>query len=123
MSLAPLPFPLGMSEVSLSNLQHMKSLIRYKNLSQITALTSFVIGTLLFCLFLILKDRVPIVVIGMYYVVIAFTINTIVFSVLLFSIPFFWENRLELFRYCGILLLNIPIVILYFFLVLEFIDM
>ncbi len=101
----------------------MRNLNNIKHTGKLTALISFAIGTFLLIFFLLFKNHQSIIMIGIYYVIGAFVINTVVFITLLLSAFYFWNQRVDLLKTCGILLLNIPIAIGYFYLVLHFIDL
>lgn len=95
---------------------------RIKNVCKGSALLSFIIGTILLAIFLITQKFDSIVTIGIYFVVIALWYNLVVFIITLISAMYYWQNRIELLGHCGLLLLNIPIAIGYFFIVLNLID-
>ncbi len=118
MFLAPLPTQRNERGLLLKH-KKMTTVNNIKNTGKLTALISFVIGTFFLLFFVIFKTYDSIVIIGMYYIAIAFIVNSIVFLSVFISGLYFWDRRLELFATCGILLLNIPIAIGYFFLVLN----
>ncbi|WP_299111754.1 hypothetical protein [uncultured Winogradskyella sp.] len=101
----------------------MKVIQNIKNTCKITALVSFIIGTILVILFAITRTYTPIVTIGIFYVYIAVIINLLIFISVLLSAFYFWKYRLELFYHCGLLLMNIPIAIAYFIIVLKLIGL
>lgn len=87
--------------------------------SKIITLCCFVIGTTLFSLFLYLgESRIP-VMIGIKFVIVAILINTILFLANLIIALFSSENRFEHIKTCGLILLNIPIAILYFRIIIS----
>ena len=94
-----------------------------KNTAKLTALASFVIGTFLVLFFALFRTYDAIIVIGIYYVGIAIVANLIVFISVFISALYFWNQRHKLFIACGTLLLNIPIVIAYFFIVIYLSDL
>jgi len=101
----------------------MKNPVIYlKNTAKLTALISFIMGTLIlvtYVLFHSSKYNTDIIQIGISYVSIAIVINTIIFIITCSSALYYWNNRLELFASSGLLLLNIPIAFAYFFIVLS----
>jgi hypothetical protein len=97
----------------------MEHQIKSDNIHQVarvTALISFIVGSLLFTLYLFLKDD-NIVLVGLFYVLIAVVVNLIVLFALLlaFSKPNinYEQNVLSI----GILLSNIPIAIIYLYII------
>lgn len=94
-----------------------------KNTAKLTALVSFIIGTFLVLLFALFRTCDTLIVIGIYYVAIAIAVNLIVFVSVLISVLYFWNLRHQLFITCGVLLLNIPIAIAYFFIVIYLSDL
>ena len=94
----------------------------YKELLQIpvwTAAVSFIIGTLLFGLHMVNIRNDGILFIGFFYVLIAIIINLIVL-VIMVTLSFIYRNhQTEILKYASILLINIPIVILYLFLIFS----
>ena len=87
---------------------------------KITALTSFIVGTIILILHIYLKDEVGILIVGLYYTIAAFFINSMLFSSLIIA-AFIKENyRKKLVTSAGILLVNIPIAFLYIFIVYHF---
>lgn len=98
----------------------MKIINKITNTCRVTAFLSFIIGTILLILFTMTRTFSPIITIGILYIYVAFIINLILFVFVFLSAFYFWQYRLELFRHCGLLVLNIPIAIVYFFIVLKF---
>ena len=94
---------------------------RIKNVCKGSTLLSFIIGTILLILFLISRKFGTIVSVGVYYVVIAFWFNVVIFFITLLSACYYWKNRIELFSHCVLLLINLPIAICYFFTVINLI--
>ncbi len=87
--------------------------------SKIIALFSFIIGTILFSSFLYFgESKIP-VMIGVKFVIVAILINTILFLANLIIALFNSENRFEYLKTCGLILLNIPIAILYFYIIIS----
>ena len=93
----------------------MKTLI---NSAKVTALFSFVLGTILLALHLYLKQP-KLLIIGFYFTLIAIFINSIVLLIILILAIINIRYRYELLKTSGILLLNIPIVVFYIYIVLE----
>ena len=89
------------------------------DISKIVASISFIIGTLLLVLFLFFKQEESLIMLGFYYVIGAFIINTFVLLSLLTRLILNSENRIELLKAIGIILINIPIAIGYFFIVIN----
>lgn len=87
--------------------------------SKIVAFMSFIIGTILFSLYLYFGESDTLIDIGIKFVIAAIAINIILlFSNLLLS-AVYAENRIEYLKTCGIILLNIPIVIFYLYVILS----
>lgn len=87
--------------------------------SKIIALLSFVIGTILFSSFLYFgESKIPIMI-GIKFIIVAILINTILFLANLIIALFNSENRFEYLKTCGVILLNIPIAILYFRIIIS----
>ncbi len=79
------------------------------------ALLSFIIGTFLFMIFF-LEQSMLLLKIGIIYIIVSFFINTFVIIHLIYLAIFNPKERMNLVLTCGILLLNIPIVIGYIYL-------
>ena len=86
---------------------------------KIIAILSFVIGTVILALHLTFKHNTTLLIVGLYFTIIAVIINLIVFLSLLVTAIINFEYRFELLKSCGIILLNIPIAFLYFYLVIT----
>lgn len=89
--------------------------------SKIVAGISFILGTLLLVLFLFFREIESIIMIGIYYVLIAFVINSFIFFWLIVRLINCSENKIELLQATGVILSNIPIAIGYFFIVINII--
>lgn len=87
-----------------------------QQLGKTTALLSFVIGTSIFALALYFGEPNYPIQFGMLFIIIAAIINITILSVIVGSAILKPEERLEPLKTCGFMLLNIPIVILYFYL-------
>ncbi len=94
----------------------MKDLI---DLTKIVSIGSFIIGTFIFMLFIINPDYFPLVTFGYIFVLIAFIINSIFFVLILVSIFINKIHRKSLLKTLGLLIGNIPIATIYFFIVLK----
>ena len=90
---------------------------RFKATSKI-AWISFSIGTLLFVLQVFIKGINTVTIIGYYYVGLAVIINSIILMILL-SILYLKKNKIETIKSIGIILLNIPIALLYYQIVIN----
>lgn len=87
--------------------------------SNIFALLSFVIGTILFSSFLYLGESKISVIFGIKFVIAAFLINTILLLANLIIALLNSENRFEHLKTCGLILLNIPMALLYFRIIIS----
>ena len=87
-----------------------------QNFGKITALASFVAGSTIFALYSYFGEPDFPIQIGILFVIGALVINTGIVLVLIGAALLKSENRIELLKTCGIMLLNIPVVILYFYL-------
>lgn len=81
-------------------------------IARITAAGSFIIGTLLFITY-ILSNASILLLIGFYYVMIAFILNLIILLILLTTALSDRDNYIEYFKAIGLMLLNIPASFLY----------
>lgn len=89
-----------------------------KKISYKCAIISFGMGTFLLLLFILTRvDNVA--VLGFLYVVLAITINTILFFFNLFCAYFTLKYRKKFLINSGILLLNAPIALFYLYLMIE----
>ncbi len=87
--------------------------------SKIIVLISFIIGTILFSLFLYLgESKIPIMI-GFKFVIVAIVINAIFFFANLLLSSIYSENRIDYIKTCGIILINIPIAILYLYIIIS----
>lgn len=89
------------------------------NTAKIIAGLSFIFGTILLVLFLNLKHGETIVMTGYIYTLITLLVNLIVFIILLGCAINNKFYRTKLLKTCGLLLLNIPIAISYFLIVVN----
>lgn len=88
--------------------------------SKALALLSFIIGTILFVLQLYFQGTIRIIDIGLIFIIIAVIINTISLIALIFNLLVNTDYKLEILKTCGMILLNIPIAILYFYTLLRY---
>lgn len=100
--------------------QILEHLIRHKFPTQL-AVTSFIIGTLLFLGFIIFPKEEAFIYVGMIYILIAFVVNSCTFLFLVYQ--YFMEPDEKLYHQFQIIIMlsNIPISILYFYLLISFI--
>ena len=87
--------------------------------SRAIALLSFGFGTILFSLFLYFGESIVPIMVGVKFVIVAILVNSILFLTNIILAITNSENRIELLKTCAILLLNIPIAILYFYIVIS----
>jgi hypothetical protein len=87
---------------------------------KITAILSFVIGTILLAFYLYFGESFIPITLGLGFVAVALIINTVLFIACLGSAIIYHRNRIELLKTCGLMLLNIPISIGYFYMVITF---
>lgn len=94
----------------------MNSLI---NTGKTIAFLSFVIGTILFAFQLYFQGSLRLVHIGLVFIVVAVIINTVSLIALIFVLLGNTDNKLDILKTCGLILLNMPIAILYFYILIE----
>lgn len=94
----------------------MKDLILF---GKIIAFLSFIIGTIIVSLYLYFNNSNAIGSFGFYFVIIALIINMLLLVVNIIAIIIDGTHRAELIKTCGIMLLNIPIAILYVYIVIS----
>ncbi len=90
--------------------------------SRFLAIFSFTLGTLLFMFFLLLKEPI-LMFIGLFYVPIAIIVNLILVASIIFKKLKKYIEKKEAMISVGILLLNIPIIYLYFKLSIPIIEL
>lgn len=88
--------------------------------SKIVALISFIIGTVLFSLFLYQERPETSIMVGIKFIITAFVVNGILFFANLLVSAIYVENRINHIKTCGIMLLNIPVAIFYLRMILFF---
>ena len=86
--------------------------------SKSIAVLSFSIGTTLFAIQLYFRG-ISFISVGFVFVIVAIIVNTISLIALIFTLLGSSKNKLELAKTCGIILLNIPIAILYFYILIS----
>ncbi len=91
----------------------------YLSFSTKIAVYSFGIGTSIFLLHLIAPEEEDILIIGLLFVIAATLFNSIIFLNLIYTLITDFENREHTVIQILILLANIPIAALYFFLVVK----
>ena len=82
------------------------------------ALIFFIVGTFLFVINVFTKEYAPIVTLGLFFVVFAIILNSIVLLILL--VDLIRKDRLESFFAICIILANIPIAAGYLYLTMEY---
>src|SRR5690606_20688991 len=104
-----------MSEISLKKIKTMIEDSIF--IGKLSALLSFLIGTILFGVFTFFIQSILMFKIGVIYILISLIVNTFIFIHLLYKAYFKPKYRLELIKTCGIMLLNIPNTIGYLYLI------
>ena len=89
-------------------------------IGQVVALLSFVIGTILLAVFLYFGENVMGIGFAFATVVVLLIINIVLFTVVLGSTLLNSHRRKEGWTTCGLMLLNIPITIGYFYIVITY---
>lgn len=84
------------------------------NLSYITAIASFVIGTSLLAFYLFFRAE-DLLIIGLIHVIVAFLVNSGIVLSLIISIFMYKEYKFKAVKAIGVLLINIPITFLYLY--------
>lgn len=95
--------------------------IKMGTVAQYIAIASFILGTLLFLIRFVIKDD-SLLVIGLYYVLFTVVVN-LVYLVSIF-VSLFFTNKYHMFLIQKglIMLANIPIAALYFFIIIKSMD-
>lgn len=96
----------------------MKNNLNYT--AQIVALLSFVIGTCLLSFYLYFGETLVHITVPLMFVIIAIIVNTVIFAALLGVAILNTSRRVENLKTCLIMLINIPIAILYFYMFVTF---
>lgn len=99
----------------------METITDFKNFSFSTkvALISFAIGTLLFGCYFIAPEKDILLILGLFYVLFAALVNSIVLLYLLYQFLTISEERTKTTIRILLLLANIPIASLYFFTIIN----
>jgi hypothetical protein len=113
------PFYVGELKQTVQSLTQKNSMYNLTLTSRATALLSFGFGTILFSLFLYFGESIVPIMVGVKFVIVAILVNSILFLTNIILAITNSKNRMELLKTCGILLLNIPIAILYFYIVIS----
>ena len=87
------------------------------SISMKIAIISFTIGTLLFGAFFLIPSSENLIFIGLFYTLLAITLNGIVFLKLIYNWITDIENRNSTAKQGLVILANIPITILYLFII------
>ena len=90
------------------------------NIGRVVTILSFIIGTTLFSFFLYFGETFIPIVIGLGFIGVAITVNAILLVSNLIVSLIYETDRYENLKTCGIILLNIPIAILYFYIIISF---
>jgi hypothetical protein len=94
-------------------------MFNFSQVSKIVALFSFVIGTILFSLYIYFGESLVTLEVGFKFVIAAIFINLFFFFANLILAMFSYQNRIVFLKTCGIILLNIPIAIFYLYIILS----
>lgn len=86
----------------------------------IIAILSLVLGTIILSFYLYFGPEYISITLGISFVVIAIIVNTVVFAAILGSAILNKTFNNDTFKTCGLMLLNIPVAILYFYMVITF---
>ena len=89
-------------------------------ISRIIALVSFVIGTLILTLFY-WTENLTLTMVGLFYLVLAFIINSVFLVGLVIKLINKESDKKQVLISIGLMLINIPIVILYYNIAMEII--
>jgi len=92
------------------------------NIGKAVAILSFIIGTTLFSFFLYFGEHFIPIVVGLAFIGVAITLNVILLVANLIMSLISETNRYENLKTCGIIILNIPIAILYFYIIITLND-
>ncbi|WP_033959033.1 hypothetical protein [Psychroserpens jangbogonensis] len=87
---------------------------------QVTALMSFIIGTSLLALYLYFGHNFIPLGFALAFIIIAIIVNSVLFIAIIGTTILRKTYQLEALKTCGLMLLNIPIAILYFYMVVTF---
>lgn len=98
----------------------MNTLNNIINTAKLIGIISFVLGSCLLVSFLLSPNEKSIVIMGLYYVGIVTLINAVLGLVLIITAFVYWDYRILIFKTLGLLLLNIPIAIGYFLIIINY---
>ncbi|WP_308990878.1 hypothetical protein QLS71_012395 [Mariniflexile litorale] len=87
--------------------------------SKTLAASSFIIGTILFTLQISFRHSHALVYPGIIFIIVAVILNTMSLLGLLIYLFVNPKEKHEIIKACGMVLLNIPIAILYFFIIIN----
>ncbi|WP_299113015.1 hypothetical protein [uncultured Winogradskyella sp.] len=90
------------------------------NTGKIVALTSFIIGTIFLAFYLYYGETVVNVYLAFLFIVSAIIVNTVLLTVIIGAAVLNRINRIEALKTIVIMLLNIPVSILYFYMIVSF---
>lgn len=88
-------------------------------IGKLSAIISFFIGTTLFVLFTFVVQSITFLKLGITFILIALLINSFVFIHLIYLAITNPSERFDVIKTCGIMLLNIPVAIGYFYLIIA----
>ena len=90
------------------------------NTGQIIALVSFVIGTIFLALYLYYGEAVVSIYLAFFFIVGALIANVVILSIIIGAAILKKIDRFEALKTSVIMLLNIPVSILYFYMIITF---
>jgi hypothetical protein len=88
--------------------------------ARITALVSFVVGTMMLAFYLYYGESALNIGFTLFFIATAFIVNIVLFVILFLSALTNKTNRYNTLETCGLMLLNIPVTVLYFYMVITF---
>ncbi|SFD61332.1 hypothetical protein SAMN04489722_11343 [Algibacter lectus] len=92
------------------------------NIGRAVAILSFMIGTTLFSFFLYFGETFIPIGVGLGFIGVAITVNAILLVSNLIASLIYETDRYNNLKTCGIILMNIPIAILYFYIIISLND-
>lgn len=87
---------------------------------KIAALISFVIGTIFLALYLYYGEAVVSIYLAFIFIIAAIIVNTVLLSIIVGAAILNKINRLEALKTITVMLINIPIAMLYFYMIITF---
>ena len=99
-----------------------KKITTLGKISDGTAFLSMIIGTIILGTFFIMERSEEVAFAGLFFIIIAFWVNLLVFLILIIVLVFYKNHWKYLCIRMGILLFNIPLALLYAYIGLHFID-